>query len=576
MRKSSRAVPRPRTLSLVLIFALLFTALPLSAPSTAATRFTDVPSGHWSETFVNKASDYGLMNGIGDGLFGFNRSITKAEFATILCQMFGWELLNPAVPTFTDVAESQWYYTYVETALANNVVDKTATFSPNQPILREDMAAMLVRALGYNTLAGKAAQYGHPFKDVTEKAGYIAIAYDIGMIKGTSATTFAPKATATREEAATMLVQVYEKYISEIDWVHAFYALKSYSQLGLTTQMDAVSAGWSRMSYSMTTGVYLNTSGQNSNEWQVPSGYELVTGFLDTNRKPLNLSVYLDTSVTFTQADGTSTNTARAIMLDPVQRTQAVQAILNELTRTYDLLGKNPYSGVTIDFEGFRGAEMKAGLNAFLEELNGGLETIGKNLYVMVQPAVWSSAYFDGYDYRTIGRLADRVILMAHDYQPTNLRGFEGTTFHRNAALTPLEQVYYSLRAVTDPVTGVAVQDRSKLALAISFTNVAWTTKVGLLSSPTPLKPETSTVYARMTSPNAVMGYSEVYRNPYLTYTTETGEEIFLWYEDARSVADKLALAKLFGIRGVSLWRLGQVPAYGDVGLEFDVMKVLR
>ena len=72
------------------------------------------------------------------------------------------------------------------------------------------------------------------------------------------------------------------------------------------------------------------------------------------------------------------------------------------------------------------------------------------------------------------------------------------------------------------------------------------------------------------------MGYSEVYRNPYLTYTTETGEEIFLWYEDARSVSDKLALAKLFGIRGVSLWRLGQVPVYGDAGLEFDVMKVLR
>lgn len=516
------------------------------------------------------------MKGVADGLFGFNRSITKAEFATILCQMFGWELLKPTAPTFTDVAASQWYYTYVETALANNVVDKTATFSPNQPILREDMAAMLVRALGYNTLAGKAAQYGHPFKDVTEKAGYITIAYDIGMIKGTSATTFAPKATATREEAATMLVQVYEKYIGEINWVHAFYALKSYSQLGLTTQMDAVSAGWSRMSYSTTTGAYLNTTGQNNNEWQLPSGYELVTGFLDTNRKPLNLSVYLDTSVTFTQADGTSTNTARAILLDPAQRKQAVQAILNELTRTYDLIGKNPYSGVTIDFEGFRGAEMKAGYNTFLEELDGGLATIGKNLTVMVQSAVWNSAYFDGYDYRTIGRLADRMILMAHDYQPTNLRGFEGTTFHRNAALTPIEQVYYSLRVVTDPVTGVAAQDRNKLALAISFTNMAWKTQNGLLSSPTPLKPETASVYVRMTSPGTVRGYSELYRNPYLTYTTETGEEIFLWYEDARSAVDKLALAKLFGIRGVSLWRLGQVPAYGDAGLEFDVMKVLR
>lgn len=576
MRKASWTLTSPRIPSLVLTLALLFTALPLQSPAFAAVPFTDVPSGHWSEPFVNKARDHGLMKGIADGLFGFNRSITKAEFATILCQMFDWPLLSPDVPAFTDVPSTQWYFTYVETALASNVMDKTETFSPDQPILREDMAAMLVRALGYNTLAIKAAQYGHPFKDVTDKAGYIAIAYDIGMIKGTSAATFAPKSTATREEAATMLVQVYEKYTSKTNWIHGFYALKSYGQLGLTTQMNAVTAGWSRMSYNTTIGAYLNTTGQNSNEWQVPEGYELVTGFLDTNQTPLNLSVYLDTSVIFTQDDGTSTNTARAILLDPAQRAQAIQAILSELTRTYDVIGKNPYSGVTIDFEGLRGPEMKAAFTAFLNELKAGLDATGKNLFVMVQPAVWNDAYFDGYDYRAIGALADRIILMAHDYQPTNLKGFEGTTFHKNAALTPLEQVYFSLKMATDPTTGVAPRDQGKLALAISFTNMAWTTSEGLLSNPVPRKIETSTVYARMTAPDAVMGYSEVYRNPYLTYTTESGEDIFLWYEDARSVADKLALAKLFGIRGVSLWRLGQVPAYGDAELEFDVMQVLK
>lgn len=573
MRKTSRSLS---ILSLILTLVLLFPALPFHPPAFAASPFNDVPGGHWSEPFVNKAYDHGLMKGIADGLFGFNRSITKAEFATILCQMFDWKLLSPETQAFIDVPASQWYFTYVETALANGVMDQTPTFSPDQPILREDMAAMLVRALGYNTLAVKAAQYGHPFKDVTDKAGYIAIAYDIGMIKGTSATTFEPKATATREEAATMLVQVYEKYISNLEWVHGFYALKSYGQLNLTDSMDAVSAGWSRMSYSTPTGAYLNTSGQNSNEWQLPEGYELVTGYLEARQKPLHLSVYLDTSVTFTLADGSKTNTARAILLDSAQRTQAVQAILNELTRPYDVIGKNPYSGVTIDFEGLRGEEMRTAYNAFLEELDMGLATIGKSLYVMVQPAVWNSAYFDGYDYKTIGGLADKVILMAHDYQPTNLQGFEGTTFHRNAALTPLEQVYYSLKVVTDPVTGVSVQDRSKLALAISFTNMAWKTSGGLLADPAPLKVETSTVYTRLIAPGTTMGYSELYRNPYLTYTTETSEEIFLWYEDARSVADKVALAKLFGIRGVSLWRLGQVPVYGDDLLYFNVMKVLK
>ena len=34
-----------------------------------------------------------------------------------------------------------------------------------------------------------------------------------------------------------------------------------------------------------------------------------------------------------------------------------------------------------------------------------------------------------------------------------------------------------------------------------------------------------------------------------------------MWYEDARSVADKLQLARMFGISGVSLWRVGTIPA---------------
>lgn len=564
---------------LILILVLLSTALPSNTPAYAAAPFPDIPTGHWSEGFVSKARDYGLMKGVGDGLFGFNRSITRAEFATILCQMFEWDLKNPETPSFSDVAKGQWYYAFVETALSNDVMDKTTAFSPNEPILREDMAAMLVRALGYGNLASKAAQYGHPFRDVSNQAGYIAIAYDIGMIKGTSPTTFAPKATATREEAATMLVQVYEKYISRTTWVHGFYALRSFGQLELTAEMDAVSAGWSRLSFSPPAGAFLNTSGQSGNEWQIPSGYELVTGYLDTRSKPLNLNVFMDTSATVTLADGSASNVARAILMDPAQRTQAVQAILNELTRTYEVIGKNPYSGITMDVEGLRGSEMKAAYTAFLEELAAGLKVKGKSLYVMVQPAVWNAAYFDGYDFRAIGRLADRTILMAHDYQPTHLRGYEGTAWHRNAALSPLDQVYYALKAITDLSTGVAAADQHKLALAVSFSNVAWRTSGGLLLNPAPLKVETATVYSRLKAPGTVMGYSELYRNPYLSYTTEAGEEIFLWYEDARSVEAKLRLARLFGVQGVSLWRLGQVPAYSspeDHRLYFDVMKALR
>lgn len=59
--------------------------------------------------------------------------------------------------------------------------------------------------------------------------------------------------------------------------------------------------------------------------------------------------------------------------------------------------------------------------------------------------------------------------------------------------------------------------------------------------------------------------YDTSARNPAATYTTEDGMKILLWYEDARSVADKITLARMMGITGVSVWRLGNVPTYSGL-----------
>ena len=72
------------------------------------------------------------------------------------------------------------------------------------------------------------------------------------------------------------------------------------------------------------------------------------------------------------------------------------------------------------------------------------------------------------------------------------------------------------------------------------------------------------------------MGWSETFRNPYLDYTTEEGQNIFLWYEDARSVTEKLGCAKILGAPNVSVWRLGLIPNYEGVGLYYDVMETLQ
>jgi len=532
------------------VIAAAFSAFPISARA-GNTAFTDVPDDSWAAGAIDSAVDSGLMGGIGDGLFGYGRQMTRAEFVAVLYRMFGWEDSAPSTATFADVPQEAWFYAPVEAAARHGVVDGSGLFDPKAPILRKDMAIMLVKALGYSTLAITIEKLeSNPFDDVGGDIGYIIIAHDIGMINGTGDGKFSPDNTAKREEAAAMLTRVYDKMKGKLNWLHGFYAFSSYSQRGLIDGMDAVSFGWSRMEWDAINGAQLNTTGANGNIWRVPDSYESITGYIQDKSMKSSLCVYMDTSGGLNEllADGTA-------------QERAVEAILNEATRVYDAIGYNPYDGVTIDFEGLRGAGARAAFITFLSALSDGLKEKGLSLYVTVQPVTSDGIYFDGYDYREIGRLADKVILMAHDYQPVSLNGFVGTEWQKNAALTPIAEIYVALKAITDPATGV--EDKGKIALALSFGCYGWRIDDnGKVLSPTPVTPSIETVYARMAQPDTVFGWSDTYRNPYMTYTTENNENIFLWYEDSRSVMEKLDLARLFGITGASLWRLGIIPNY--------------
>lgn len=522
-----------------LLLALVMTVC--AVPCAAAGGFSDVPDGSWAAGAIDEAVSLGLMEGMGGGEFGYGQPVKRCEFATILCRMFGWEAVSPETPSFTDAAPGAWYYSAVETAAANGAVDPGGQFRPEEAITRAEMAVMFVRALGYAPLAEKAERVAEPpFSDVTEDVGYITVASDIGMINGVGGGEFDPDGTALREHLAAMMARIYPVMSGETAWTHAFYAISSYPQRELTRGMDAVTAGWSRMVVE-DGAARLDTS---DGDWRIPDSYEDILDYLDEGDTPLKLGVYMGPEYA-------------EILTDPELRTQAAGAICSELGREYAEFGANPYSGVTIDFEGLSGEAQREGFSAFLRELRDAMDS-ELTLYVMVQP-VAEGGYFDGFDYRAIGEAADKVILMAHDYNATDLSGFEGTEYYKTAAGAPIADVYYSLRELTDPDTGVA--DRSKLALAVSFGNLAWQIdENGALVSPYPARPSTATVEQRLAQPDTVTGWSDEFAMPWADYTTESGSRWFLWHEDAGSVSAKLRLARLMGVGGVSFWRLGEMP----------------
>ena len=542
------------------IMGLIITSLTLTSFLTtsvlATSLYSDVNSDHWAYESIEKASKYGIMNGMGDGTFGMGETLKRGEFASLLVRMFGWDVTKTEYPTFEDNSDkNKWYYNAIETLYSHGVVDKEiGKYRPEENITREEIAVMLVKALGYTDLAESVKNTGIPFTDVYSNKGYITIAYDFGIISGKTSNAFEPQKTALREEVAAMMIRAYDRYNSKIDFLHGFYAFSSWNQKNMAAKMDSVSLGWSRMEYSPKDGVVLNTTSANNNEWFVPSGYEDAINFLEDNNVNKNLDIYMSASETVEGLDGNDVNPCKAILIDSDNRQAAINAIIEELTVDYKKTGYNIYEGVTIDFENLKGNDVKEGFTQFLKDLKIELNKINKKLYVAVQPKLKnSSEYFNGYDYKAIGSIADKVIIMAHDYAPNVINSSVMESGFTTTPVTPFDEVYYAMKSIINEV-----ENKDKLVLALSMNSAGWTKKNGQIINAKPFKPFSDEINKKIKQ-GATYTYSQKYRNPYITYTDEEGEHI-VWYEDEKSINDKIKLSKMFGINSISIWRLGIIP----------------
>ena len=111
---------RRRILSLFLSLCLLIGAAPAFAVSGG---YSDVPAGDWSEAYIEKATQLGIMSGYGDGRFGHGDKVTRAQFVAMLVRLFGWEIIRPEVAAFSDNTDRDvWYYAEIETALLGGAI----------------------------------------------------------------------------------------------------------------------------------------------------------------------------------------------------------------------------------------------------------------------------------------------------------------------------------------------------------------------------------------------------------------------------------------------------------------------
>lgn len=175
--------------------------------------FNDVSYGDWYYNAVQFVYSRGIMDGVDYYKFAPNGTITRGMILTMLWRMAG-EPFDMPVTSFTDVEIGRYYTTAVAWACRNGIADGMgeSTFGPNDAITREELVTLMYRYAQY---------FGHScigtsiegFADAGSVSSYaynaMCWAYKAGVVTGTTGSRLNPQGTASRAEAAQMIMSFY-------------------------------------------------------------------------------------------------------------------------------------------------------------------------------------------------------------------------------------------------------------------------------------------------------------------------------------------------------------------------------
>lgn len=167
--------------------------------------FNDIEN-HWAENDILSVYNKDWMRGISSTQFGPYDKLTRAQAAVTIVRALDIDLISSA-SNFTDVKDSHWAKTEIETAYHNNIINGKGNdiFDPDNIITRQEMAQMLSNIIDID------------LPDIIEENGFIDIDEDdwsyeaiirmnrYGIFKGFNDNTFRPEEKVTRAQMASIL-----------------------------------------------------------------------------------------------------------------------------------------------------------------------------------------------------------------------------------------------------------------------------------------------------------------------------------------------------------------------------------
>lgn len=371
-------------------------------------------------------------------------------------------------------------------------------------------------------------------------------------------------------------------------YINSFYAMSSYVDRNYGRVSDQVALGWSEVrsrngEVYFTQKKYEEDNSKMQYDYGVPSGGNEVAALitdLKSNGAKLKLSVFLNNK-----------DILEKLLLSGDIQDKIINEITDDLKiKYYDYKNKvngkyavcyimdekgipREYDGIIIDFEGIA-PKYKDSFNIFIDKLKQSLPP-GKTMTVCIPPKTGDTdkggivQYYYGYDYAHLGSAADEIILMAHDFEYANTN-----SKYRIFASAPYKIVEEAIKNAVKDIPA------NKILLNISINNIQW--RKGESSFRTPSygavmdaiegknsneKVLESTGKEQRHDETLGVGHTYLKREVVSKGVVNIYEDDF-YYENSLSIEAKMGLARKYGLKGLSIWRLGSAYS-NDTGQNY-------
>jgi hypothetical protein len=168
--------------------------------------------GHWAESYIKDLMEKGMMKGYTDITFNPEENIDRASAAVVITKMLGLET-GKYNKKFADKIP-EWAKDSIMAGCKAGILNgyEDNTFRAEKTITRQELAVMIVKAVGYKGLQVKRTSFKDNDKIGKWSVAYVAKALELQLVKGYEDKSFRPDTMITRAEFAAIIVKVVDLY----------------------------------------------------------------------------------------------------------------------------------------------------------------------------------------------------------------------------------------------------------------------------------------------------------------------------------------------------------------------------